>query len=433
MPFTAKKLLTVIFLSALLVGPAVAAKTLTLDDCVDLALKNHPDAISARGNVSVAGGNLWNAFGNFLPYVSASGQVSQTTGSIVVDGVVISPNRTTKNYSLGASAQLTVFNGGRNIFNYLEARASKARYEYLKEQSEQGLILMVKTYYFNYLASRRILEVREEAVKRGEEQLKLAESKYEVGSASKSDVLKAKVQYGNDRLALIDAENGVKKAYADLSYYIGIDVNSDNDFATEYSTREYKGNEADALNFGMTNHPGFLASEKNMAAAKNGLWSAYGQFLPTVSVYYSRNYQNEFWHQVNDLSFADRRWSISTSVNFPIFTNFSRKAAVSSAKVSLNNARASYYYSKNYVAREIKKAFLDMNKAKEKLNVVIENEAAAGEDMSLVQEKYNLGAATILELLDAQVSLITAQYDKIQAEFDYNLAIATLDNAMGTK
>ena len=53
--------------------------------------------------------------------------------------------------------------------------------------------------------------------------------------------------------------------------------------------------------------------------------------------------------------------------------------------------------------------------------------------MNLVQEKYNLGAATILELLDAQVSLITAQNDKVQSEFDYNLAVAKLENVMGVR
>ncbi|MEW5924771.1 MAG: TolC family protein, partial [Candidatus Zixiibacteriota bacterium] len=62
-----------------------------------------------------------------------------------------------------------------------------------------------------------------------------------------------------------------------------------------------------------------------------------------------------------------------------------------------------------------------------------ENVAAAREDMSLIQEKYNLGAATILELLDAQVSLITAQNNKVEVDFDYNLSIARLENAMGVR
>jgi len=85
------------------------------------------------------------------------------------------------------------------------------------------------------------------------------------------------------------------------------------------------------------------------------------------------------------------------------------------------------------LALDIKKAFLDMARAKEKLSVAGENEEAASEDMMLVREKYNLGAATMLDVLLAQEKLNTAQYDKIQSEFDYNMAVATLENAMGVR
>ena len=57
--------------------------------------------------------------------------------------------------------------------------------------------------------------------------------------------------------------------------------------------------------------------------------------------------------------------------------------------------------------------------------------AAAEEDLKITREKYNLGAATILDLLDAQVSLKTAQVALIQVDFDLNLAVAKLENAMG--
>jgi len=436
MPLSGRK--TLIILSIfILCAAGLSAETLTLDNCIELALKNHPDVISARNSVGVANSELWNAAGAFLPSLSVGGGVSESHYpqeiQTVIGDEVVSSGKIAKNYSLSASARLTIFDGGQNLFNYLAAKANKAYNKYQAEGSEQSLILTVKSYYFAYLAALRIKESREEAVKRGEEQLKLAQSKFEVGSASKSDVLKAKVQYGNDKLDLIDAQNGIEKAFADLAYVIGIDVNSDIIFSPDYIVKDYEGSENDAMAFGLTHYPGLLASEKSMAEAKNNLRSAWGEFLPTVTVSFSKSYQNKFWHVVNDLPYEDSRWSISTSVSLPIFANFSRYSSISRAKANLNNARASYYYAKNNVALEIKKAYLDMSKAREKLTVTEENVAAAEEDMALVQEKYNLGAATILELLDAQVSLITAQYDKIQSEFDYNLAVATLENAMGVR
>jgi TolC family type I secretion outer membrane protein len=414
----------------------VQAETLTLDDCLNLALENDPRMIQAKGAVSNANGYLWNTAGQFLPSLSAGGSVTQINSEPrlqVIDGQVRPSSGITKSYNLSASSYLTIFNGGRNFFDYFRARSNKAFYKYLFEQAEQDIILQVKQYYFNYLKAQKTLEIQKEAVKRGEEQFKLANSKFEVGSASKSDVLKAKVQYGTDQLNLIEARNAVEKTHANLAYIIGIDVNSDLDISTEFSAKKYDGTMDDALKFGMSNHPGFLAAEKNMGAAKWGVRSAWGRFLPTVGVSVSRSYQNEFWHRVTDLSKNDGQWVVSTSLNLPIFDNFSRKQAISSAKVALNNSRASYYYAKNDIARAVKTAYLDMERAQEQLNVAGETVDAANEDMALTQEKYNLGAATILELLEAQEDLIGAQNSKINAEFDYNLAVAALENAMGVK
>ncbi|MEW6015295.1 MAG: TolC family protein [Candidatus Zixiibacteriota bacterium] len=412
------------------------ARVLSLDDCITEALKNHPDVVRARGQVKRADGVLWQSFGAFLPNISAGGSVTQINsepGVRVIQDQLYQTSGITKNYDLGLSAGLTVFDGGQNIFNYLGARADKSYYKYLSEQTEQNLILTVKTTYYSYLASERTKEIREEAVKRGEEQLKLAQSKFDVGSASKSDVLKAKVQYGNDKLSLLEAENAVSINRANLAYLIGIDVNSDIEFSRETPKRDYSGSENEALKFGLSNHPGLLSTESKLSAARYGVKSIWGRYAPSVSVRVSRGWTNEYWGMVNDFSDDDARWTISTSLDFTIFDNFSRKAAMASAKASLNDARVAYHYQRNSVANEIKKAYLDMNKAFEALKLADENESAATEDMALVQEKYNLGAATILELLDAQVSLITAQNSKIQAEFDLNLAIARLENAMGKR
>lgn len=412
------------------------ARVLSLDDCITEALKNHPDVVRARGQVKRADGVLWQSFGAFLPNISAGGSVTQINsepGVRVIQDQLYQTSGITKNYDLGLSAGLTVFDGGQNIFNYLGARADKSYYKYLSEQTEQNLILTVKTTYYSYLASERTKEIREEAVKRGEEQLKLAQSKFDVGSASKSDVLKAKVQYGNDKLSLLEAENAVSINRANLAYLIGIDVNSDIEFSRETPKRDYSGSENEALKFGLSNHPGLLSTESNLSAARYGVKSIWGRYAPSVSVRVSRGWSNEYWGMVNDFSDDDARWTISTSLDFTIFDSFSRRAAMASAKATLNDARVAYHYQRNSVANEIKKAYLDMNKAFEALKLADENESAATEDMALVQEKYNLGAATILELLDAQVSLITAQNSKIQAEFDLNLAIARLENAMGKR
>ncbi len=262
---------------------------------------------------------------------------------------------------------------------------------------------------------------------------RLASSKYEVGSASKSDVLKAQVQYGNDKLNLIDADNQLKIAQATLAQLVGLDPYADVTFSEDYKPREYTGNEDDAVKTGLTNHPGLLSYEQNMKAAKYDVRSTYGRFFPSLSVSASRDWSGSRWKDVSGFSGDNGVWSLSTSLNFPIFEGFSKKSDIARSKASLNNAKADYYYNKTGVELDIKTAYLNIQEATEALKVAEEVVASAEEDMSITQEKYNLGAASILDLLDAQVSLINAQNTQNNAKFDHNLAIAKLENAMGIK
>ncbi|UCD16755.1 MAG: TolC family protein, partial [Candidatus Zixiibacteriota bacterium] len=78
-------------------------------------------------------------------------------------------------------------------------------------------------------------------------------------------------------------------------------------------------------------------------------------------------------------------------------------------------------------------AYLEMTRTRQALDVAQETVAAAEEDFALIQEKYNLGAATILEILKSQESLVQAQNESVEAKFDYNLSVANLEKAMGVR
>lgn len=123
--------------------------------------------------------------------------------------------------------------------------------------------------------------------------------------------------------------------------------------------------------------------------------------------------------------------SVGFTVSYNLFNNLSDVTSLVTAQKSLNTAKTNYSNARNDVTLEVKQAFLDVQQNKEKLSVNDESVAAAQEDLNIVREKYNLGAATIIEVLDAEVSFKTAQTNRVQALFDYNLAISRLEKAMG--
>ncbi len=398
-----------------LAGVAAQAAELTLDDCINLALKNRESIIRARGAEELAKMGKWAALGAFLPTVQASYDYDRQD----IDGTASS----TRGGQIGA--EIRVSNVVRSALGISAAGAEHSAAKLDVIASEQDLIYAVKVSYYGYLADVQNVSVLEEAVKRSEEQLKLIQSKFDLGSASKSDVLKQKVQSGNDRLELLRAKNSVTTAVSELAYTIGVDPHGDWQFSSKYSIRTFEGPLDSAIAYGLTHRPSVLSLEKNLKSAKVGFTSAKSDYLPTLSV-------NTGWQRVMpDHGASSTVKSYGYGVSWTLFDGFNREQNYVGAKVAKNNTMASLADARNRMISDVTATYLQINLLKEQKSVAEENVAAATEDLKITQEKYNLGAATILDLLDAQVSLKRAEVSRISADFDLNLAISKLEQSMG--
>lgn len=435
----AKVLIISLLLSVVAGGALAQSKKFTLDDCIEMALETRLSIISARGEEDRAKANQRWALGSFLPRAQASYSYSKSktfdiTSQLYSPGVTYpevtqeDQDRTSK--SLGLSGSMYLFNLA-NWFNYFGASVDNAVAHLDVISSEQDLIYSVKSSYYAFLASSENVSVQEQAVRRSEEQLKLIQSRYDLGSASLSDVLKQKVQYGNDRLTLLSAQNGVTDARAMLSYTIGLDPNVEVEYSGDYAKGEYTGTLNDAIGFGLEHQPGLLSAQKALKASDLAVKSRYAEYLPKVSLFGSYGWSDGTSGDTVTYNLSSKSRTFGFNVSWNIFDGFSRERNVTNAKINRNNARAALSDTRNLVSQEIKTAYLQIQILQEQKKVSQENVGAAEEDLKITQEKYNLGAATILDLLDAQVSLKEAQVSLIRADFDLNLAVARLENAMG--
>jgi len=449
---------------------SVVAAELTLDDCIALALKNRASIIASRNAEELAAVSKRAALGAFLPKIDASyrythNEISNITPDDkvpITDDTIVTVTAyndttkvvrtrytgytevpapdvksTTKALDIGGGVSFTLPNAW---FNFAAARLEheSARLDVIA--SEQDLIYAVKQSFYLYLAAVQDVTVQDEAVKRSDEQLKLIQSKFELGSAAKSDVLKQKVQFGNDRLTLLQAQNSVINANASLAYTIGLDPMKEHQFSTQYAVRQYDGSLADAVQFGLTHKPSLLSTEKSIKAASQSLMSAWWQYLPTVTPFASYGYSrltgpnqsyNPLFSASSQGTSSRNTLTYGFSLNLNIFDGFAREQRLKSAKIAKNNLQAGLADSRNLIASRIKTAYLNIEQLKQRQQVARDNVDAATEDLKITQEKYNLGAATILDLLNAQVSLKQAQVSQISADFDLNVAISNLENAMG--
>lgn len=420
-----------------------SARTMTLDECIEHALKTRESIIRARSAESLAGANRLAALGAFLPTIDASyvwskgeewdiappNVIRDDTGAVIAtsDEQTIGPNKT-----LGVDASMWFFNL-TTWFNYFGARADKEAASLNVLDSEDDLIFAVKTAYYAYLASAEAVDVQQQAVERAQEQLKLIQSRFDLGSANRSEVLRQKVQVGNDQLALLQAENSVVTTRANLAYTIGVDPNGNVEFATDAEERAYDGTLDEALGYGLNNEPGLQAVQKDVSASKHAVRSRWSEYLPRLAGFATFDEFNgtQAFPVVFERESKTARWGFQVTWN--IFDGFNRERNVTSAKVSLNNARAAEADTRNFLVSEIKSAYFEIQQQMKAKELAGQNVEASTEDMKITQEKYNLGAATILDLLTAQVTLQEAQLSLVQAIFDLNLAVSRLEQAIGKR
>jgi TolC family type I secretion outer membrane protein len=411
----------------------IQKRVLTVDDCVNIALKSSFPARSAQENYQSARWNFLGGWSGLLPRLDVSSiwfRYSRDILSFRLGQVISSRDR----YSFNLGLTQPVFDGGANFATYnLKRSTKKAAWDDLK-LAEKSVALNVKQGCYDLLKAQALYDVQIDAVGKSIEQLKMAKARYDLGAASLSDYLKAKVQLGNDSLSLITYQNNVKIAEATLNSLLGLNVNT----PLEVDARlEYKKLEADLeeeTRKALEKHPQIDKAIQEENQAHSSLTIARSGNFPDIS--FQGNYS---WSDIKLPEIKNFRrdwdlydsWDIGIRVSMNIFDGFLTTSKVRSAKAQLSLTKESLEQSKRDLELEIKKAYLLVKGAEQKIQLTEDALKSAEEDLKLTQEKYNLGAASILELLDANVSYKTAKSNQVQALYDYNLAIAQFEKAIG--
>ena len=419
---------------------SASSQVFSLDQCIKLALEKNATVIGAKNNYRIAKSNVWTGWGAILPQLGSDLGYSRNVkgpaevtrlnslGNPYLDTSGVS---VTKGYSAGISASQSWSLGGYSYYQIKEINASKYSAYNSYQLTRQEFILSVKQAYFNVLQAKMLLGIQQEAQKSAEEQLKIAQTRYDLGSASFSDVLKAKVQYGDVKLALITAENNVPLAKATLNSIMGQNVDTPLEVEENLTQPAFPYSYEDGLAQAAEANPSVQKVEFDYESARAQMGLARSTFFPTFNLRGGYSWNNQNLDQIKNIRTRDYNWSFGASISFTIFENFQRKQNLSYAKANLNSIKENYRQTKNDVALQVKQAYIGVQQAQESIGLTNDKLQSAKEDLDLVQEKYNLGAASILDLLDSEVSYKQAESDQVQALYNYNLAVAQFEQAIG--
>ncbi len=432
--------LTFYLVIAVLAAPVTInaqGKVYTLKECIDKALKTNLTLVQTRGYFEQAKADALAAKGAFLPDLNwrISGSYSHqkwtsfqdpVTGEFVVGEF----SQDVHGYQASLDASLMLFDGFGNFFNLARSRANVSSYRNRVSQQELNAAYNVKSQYFSLLQAHATFKITQKALERTQELMKIAQTKYELGSASRSDVLKAKVSLSQAQLDMLTSENRVSKAQANLNYAIGEPVDQEIRVKdVEISDVDYSLSDVSAQS--LRSNPGYLSAQDDLSAAKHGLRNAQSDYLPTLSLSASKYWVGPELGEMDDWLSRNYTTTIGGRLSFNIFDRFMTKQRNDYAKANLHSAEYGVSDWKRAVELEAREAYLNLQETLKARELSDEKFASAQEDYKLAQEKYTLGAATILDILDAEVSLRTAESDQVDSKYNYLLAVARLKTVMG--
>ncbi|MXW04850.1 MAG: TolC family protein [Gemmatimonadetes bacterium] len=420
---------------------ATAGGPYTLEQCIQIAMQNNPQIEIARKGVEVQQANLFSSYSGVMPRVNANiiGANRTTSGDrpVIVEGVVLreAPGTTRTDYRNNVFLNMDLYNGGRNWNTIRQAMQESESEEFAQTNTENQVIVNVKTGYYGLLRALRLKEVTEESVRLNEEQLRRTQSMYEIGSVARVEVLQTTAQLGAARIDLRNQENAVLQARAELANVMGIESNEAFEIVDPLDGGSLDTTALmslqDALRLANLTNPAIQRDEGGIRSAMLGTKIARGLLWPTVSgsIGYSRSgirFQDVY-------GTYDKNWNLSFGVNLslPILNGTQTYADISRAQAQQLIAEETLRQTRRTTSLTIRNALLDLETAREVITLSNDNIVASEESLRLAEERYRVGSGTLLEVFTAQEALVRAKSNLAGAQYDYLIAQATLDGALG--
>ena len=432
-----------IWIGLLLVRVAVSAsapadtapRPISLEEALALAQRNAPAVIQAEGQKRTSDAGVRAAYAAFLPSLSvsagASRQMPTRAGQTRVEnGQVLTLSPEPWSFSAGLGASVDLFTGGGRFFDLRQARAQAAGAAANLVTQRFGTTLAVKQQFFGVLAARESEAAARAQLDQAAQQLKTSILRLKQRVVTRSDSLRSAIQVHNARLAVLEARTSLDLANAQLTRAVGAPY-----FVTAAAAdsldRPTLALGDETLRRLALEGPAVQQAGTSRQAAQAALRGAWTSYLPTVTASYSRSGSGtgaDFTLSTQDYSYSG---SLRLSLSLPIFQRLQRVQQVTQAQVALQNAEAALRDARLAALQGLTQSLGSFHAAEERVATQTATLGAAEEDLREQQEKYEIGAATLLDVLTSQTTLDQARHDLIQARYDQRVAKAQLEALVG--
>lgn len=411
--------------SATIKGAVEENRILSLNNCLKLALENNPEIQAAINNTEILKSKVGQARAGYVPDFSIVSGYTRTNNLINSNFAPIRTDNDFDSYTLGNfTVNQLIYDFGKTNANIaiqkLNHKSSKSNLQGVKN----NVTFSVKQSYYYVLYALQNEEVMLDAVDQYEQLLSQAKAFYEIGTKPKIDVTIAKTNLNNAELNLIKAQNEVAIAFAGLDKSMGLIDTPKYSLKDKLKYKEYNLNFDNLLNVAYENRPEVQIAQNNAKSAKRQIKLSKTVAFPAIKA--------RGQYSIGGADFTeDQGWAAGINLEVPSFDPYYTKKLVDEAKALLKRENSNVESTRQNVFIDVKQAFIKYLEAKQSVPVAKQTVAQAEENYNLAKGRYKVGLSNPIELKDAELMHRNAKTSYLQVLYNYNVAIANLENIVG--
>lgn len=418
---------------------AQQVERITLEDAIDIALENNYQLKQADNNLDLAEEQELSAKGDFMPSLNGSLSGSRRAGSQFIPGTDNFVNTVSRGISGSVTLGLPLFAGFQNINNLRGSQYNKRSEQENLQRVRESIIFQTASSYLQVILNKELLEIDRQNLESSRKTLEQVQAQVEVGSRPTVDLYNQEATVANNELQVVNSENALKSSRLELirqmqvedpltEYeFITPEVNEDNIQTQDFDLRQL-------VETALENRSDIRSDELAIQAQKHQLSVAKASLYPSIDLnaQISSDYSDRVDFGFNDQFFDQNVVKfVGLSMNIPIFNNFNRRSNIQSQSISYKNAKLNLENTKLQVVQDVNQAYNDYESYIAQLESSRKALIAAEKTYETQQERYEVGAGTLIELSDANAQYVQAQANTAQALFQVIFQQKLLDYYIG--
>lgn len=418
MKWKIKTLLIFIIFNANLALAQQTNEKLSLDECLQMALKNNPSLLQSRLSVEQAQLSTRQSYSNLYPSIGVSAGTSSSDNNLA-------GSDWQSQWNVQGSVDQRIYRPG--MYSGIQlAKVNEKISVIFNEDLKSQIRLNVENLYFQILTSYALISVYEDNIRSAAENLEKIKTMYQLGAKTESDVLKAEVQKGDFEAMLLSELERLQNYKRSLNIAMGrspiIEFEVELISADEIDIPDLKAATAMVLEHNRE----YLALKQNYRSQQIALKIAKEAYLPSLSGYYSHS-QSGRWADSDPL--VSNQVGLRASLD--LFSGFYKNRAVQKERLNLEKSQLELEARERELTAQLTNLYTSLQTYNNLIQIDEKNVESSKRDLELVTARYAVGASTILDQMNAQASLLQSQSNLVKVKYSRKILESQIKQLLG--